>query len=589
MKRVLKSLCALVLATAMVTASVPLSVRAASNQETIFAFLMEEIGFNSAAACGVLANIEKESSFNPNAYGDGGASYGICQWNTFRFTALQTWCGANGHDYTTLEGQLRYLQFELSANNANYLWNGKTIYNKLAAVTDTAEGAYAAAYDWCYYFEVPANREKKARDRGNLAVSAYWPVYGQGDPAPTVAETLTCDYGVTVAAEAGEIPLYDSPTVDAESGRWLENRAEPLTLQCSQKLTLSNGAVRYYYYDEEQGRGYYLPFNPYLMTVQQTHTWGDWETQTESTCTATGLLVRACACGAKETQTVKKAAHAYAAYTKKATQTANGYTAQRCAVCKKETGKATLYKANKVTLAKTDYTYNGKVQKPAVVVKDAKGKTIPASNYTVKYASGCKNAGTYKVTVTFKGNYSGQKVLTYKIKPLDVSKCKVSLSGASLTYNGAVRKPAVTVKNQNGVTLTNGASYTVTYASGRKNVGTYKVTVKMKGNYTGSKTLTFTINPPKTAVSKLTAGKKSLKVTVAKKSAQVTGYQVQYATSKSFKTYKTKTLSSYKTVSTTLPGLTAKKTYYVRVRTYKMVNGKKYYSGWSAVKAMKTK
>lgn len=588
MKRVWKRLCALLLVLAMTATSVPFSVRAASNQEIIFAFLMDEIGFHSAAACGVLANIERESSFNPHAYGDGGASYGICQWNTFRFTALKNWCAANGLDYTTLEGQLRYLQFELSANNANYLWNGKTIYNKLTAVTDTAEGAYAAAYDWCYYFEVPANREKKARERGDLAVNSYWPVYGQGDPAPTVAETLACDYAVTIAADAGTIPLYDSPTVDAQSGLFVENQTEPLTLRCSQKLTLSNGAVRFYSYDEEQGRGYYLPFNPYLMTVQQTHTWGDWETATEATCTASGLLVRACACGAQETQTVKKAAHAYAAFTKKATPTANGYTAQRCAVCQKETGKATIYKASKVTLSKTAYTYNGKVQKPTVSVKDSQGNKIASSNYTVKYASGCKNAGTYKVTVTFKGKYTGQKVLTYKIKPMDVSKCKITLSATAITYTGKVRKPVVTVKNPNGVKLTT-ASYTATYAGGRKNVGTYQVTVKMKGNYTGSKTLTFQINPVKTGIRKLTAGKKSLKVTVAKKATQVSGYQIQYATNKSFKTAKTKTLGSYKTVSATLSGLSAKKTYYVRVRTYKTVNGKKYYSGWSAVKAMKTK
>ena len=78
---------------------------------------------------------------------------------------------------------------------------------------------------------------------------------------------------------------------------------------------------------------------------------------------------------------------------------------------------------------------------------------------------------------------------------------------------------------------------------------------------------------------------------IDKKSTQVTGYQIEYSTSKSFssKYTKSKTISSYKTTSVTLKSLKAKKTYYVRVRTYKVVDGKKYYSSWSSVKYKKTK
>ena len=242
----------------------------------------------------------------------------------------------------------------------------------------------------------------------------------------------------------------------------------------------------------------------------------------------------------------------------------------------------------KVSLSKTSYTYNGKVQKPSVTVKDSKGNVLKKNtDYTVTYASGCKNAGTYKVTIKMKGNYTGTVTKSFNINPINVSECKVSLSTTSYTYNGSVRKPAVTVKNHKGTKLTT-SSYTVTYASGRKNVGTYKVTVKMKGNYTGTKTVTFKINPVKTSISSLTAGSKKLTVKWSKKTAQVSGYEVQYSTSKSFKSYKTKTVSSYKTVSASLTGLKAKTTYYVRVRTYKMVDGQKVYSAWSTVKCKKT-
>ncbi len=241
-------------------------------------------------------------------------------------------------------------------------------------------------------------------------------------------------------------------------------------------------------------------------------------------------------------------------------------------------------------LSTTSYTYDGKVKTPTVTVKNASGTTLTKdTHYTVTYPSGRKSAGTYSVKVALKGNYSGTKTLTFKINPQSLSKGKFSLSTTAYTYDGKVKAPTVTVKNAAGTKLTKNTHYTVTYASGRKNVGTYKVTIKGKGNYTGTKTLTFKINPAKTSVSKLSGAKKSMTVTVAKKSTQVTGYQIQYATNSKFTSAKTKTITSYKTTKATINSLSAKKTYYVRVRTYKTVSGVKYYSGWSAIKSVKTK
>jgi hypothetical protein len=154
------------------------SVTGKANETIIFEFLHNEMGLNVAAACGVLANIYHESSFNPNAAGDKGTSYGICQWHGARWDAMKSWCEKNGHDWTTLEGQLHYLKFELSQNNGNYLWNGRTIYNYISKVPNTAEGAYEAGRYWCFYYEVPANRESVSVTRGNLAQNVYWAEYG---------------------------------------------------------------------------------------------------------------------------------------------------------------------------------------------------------------------------------------------------------------------------------------------------------------------------------------------------------------------------------------------------------------------------
>lgn len=69
------------------------------------------------------------------------------------------------------------------------------------------------------------------------------------------------------------------------------------------------------------------------------------------------------------------------------------------------------------SLAKKAVTYNGKVQKPKVVVTDSKGKKISAKYYTVSAKEEYKNAGTYTVTIKGKGKYAGTvKKLTYKIK-----------------------------------------------------------------------------------------------------------------------------------------------------------------------------
>ena len=201
--------------------------------------------------------------------------------------------------------------------------------------------------------------------------------------------------------------------------------------------------------------------------------------------------------------------------TSKATTKKDGQIYKKCSVCGAVTGKTVIAKASNIKLSQTAYTYNGKVQKPSVTVKDSKGKALKSTDYKIDYPKGMKNVGKYTVKVTLKGNYSGSK---------------------SMTYN---------------------------------------------------------INPKGTSVSKVTAAKKGFKVTWKKQTTQTTGYQVQYSTSSKFKSAKTVTISKNKTTSKSVSKLSAKKKYYVRVRTYKTVkvNGKnvKLYSGWSKAKSVTTK
>lgn len=170
----------------------------------------------------------------------------------------------------------------------------------------------------------------------------------------------------------------------------------------------------------------------------------------------------------------------------------------------------------------------------------------------------------------------------------------VKLSKTAYTYNGKVQRPGVVVKDRTGKALKGGVDYNVSYPKGMKNVGKYTVKVTFKENYSGSKSLTYSINPKGTSVSKVTAAKKGFKVIWKKQKTQTTGYQVQYSTDKNFKkNNETVTISKNSTTSKSVGKLKAKKKYYVRVRTYKTVKfgskSVKLYSGWSKAKSVTTK
>lgn len=169
-----------------------------------------------------------------------------------------------------------------------------------------------------------------------------------------------------------------------------------------------------------------------------------------------------------------------------------------------------------------------------------------------------------------------------------ISSCKTNLSKTGFVYSGKVFTPAVTVKD-GSVTLTKGTHYTVTYQK-NKAVGTATVTVKSKGSsYYGTVKKTFTIKPKGTVIRKVAPISKGFAVAVKKQTVQTSGYQVQYALNRAFKNAVTKNLKGTKRTKAICKKLKAKKKYYVRVRTYKTVSGKKYYSTWSKVKAVTTK
>lgn len=173
-----------------------------------------------------------------------------------------------------------------------------------------------------------------------------------------------------------------------------------------------------------------------------------------------------------------------------------------------------------------------------------------------------------------------------------VSKARISGIKTSYKYTGKVKKP-VPVVELNDKKLVKDTDYTVKYSS-NKNVGKAKVVITGKGDYTGTVTKTFKILPKGTSVKSLKKAKKAIVVSWKKQSAKmsksrITGYQIQVATNPKFtRGKKTVSVKGYGKVSKKISKLKGKKKYYVRIRTYKVVKGTKYYSAWSKAKTVTT-
>ena len=141
-----------------------------ANQDSIYNYLAQK-GFNDAAISGILANIQHESGFDPTALGDGGTSYGICQWHLGRWDRLKSYCAENNLDVNSVEGQAAYLVYELE----NYY---PSTYEKIKNVPNNSQGAYDAAYEWTVNFEIPDDKYNRGDQRGRTAANDYWPTYG---------------------------------------------------------------------------------------------------------------------------------------------------------------------------------------------------------------------------------------------------------------------------------------------------------------------------------------------------------------------------------------------------------------------------
>lgn len=224
------------------------------------------------------------------------------------------------------------------------------------------------------------------------------------------------------------------------------------------------------------------------------------------------------------------------------------------------------------------------------------GKTLTAP--TVIPALG-HTAKTKTVKATVKKDGSITKTCTRCGTVLSTARIPypktITLSKTLYTYSGKNKNPTVTVTGSDGKTISS-ANYTLSIPNSRSKVGAYTATVTFSGSrYSGSSKQTFTIRPAATSILSISSRRRGFSIRWKKKTTQTTGYQIQYCTKKTFpsSSRKTVTITKNTSVSKTISKLSAKKTYYIRVRTYKTVkSGSKsvrYYSGWSKIRSVKTK
>ena len=195
------------------------------------------------------------------------------------------------------------------------------------------------------------------------------------------------------------------------------------------------------------------------------HKFGNWTTTKSATCTESGTQIRKCeTCGATESKSLSVKGHTEVVDKAiLATCTTDGKTeGSHCSVC------GAVIKAQTVI--------NATGHKSSVWIVD-KAASIGVKGSKHKECTVCK-----KVLETAE---------IPALSRISISKASVTLSTSTYAYDGKAKKPGVTVK-LNGKTLKNGTDYTVSYSNNTK-VGTAKVTITGKGNYTGSVSKTFKI------------------------------------------------------------------------------------------------
>lgn len=195
---------------------------------------------------------------------------------------------------------------------------------------------------------------------------------------------------------------------------------------------------------------------------------------------------------------VKKAGdHKYDSTIEKASTSKDGKIIDKCSRCGDVKVSQIISHPTKVVLNNSNFVYDGKVKTPTVTVTSADGKTVDSANYDISYANGRKDAGTYDVKVTFKGNYTGSLTTKFTIAKANQSlkikspkkkmkvgakakiKIKANKGHGKVTYKVSNKKIAK-IKKGKLVALKKGKVKLTVTLKATKNYKQKKVTITIK-------------------------------------------------------------------------------------------------------------
>ncbi|MCM1364413.1 MAG: fibronectin type III domain-containing protein [Faecalibacterium sp.] len=283
----------------------------------------------------------------------------------------------------------------------------------------------------------------------------------------------------------------------------------------------------------------------------------------------------------------------------KATMSKAGKIDTVCSICKAVTKTTAIAKVSTVKIT-TSQVYTGKEIKPTVTVKDSKGKALKLNtDYSVSYKNNKAIGTSATVTVTFKGNYSGSKKLTFKIlpgKPSAITATQtdtsVKLTWGKVTGATGYRVYRYDSKQKKNVKVADVTKTNYTISKLKSGTG-YKFTVKAYkksgDKYTwsaNSVSISTATKPAKTTLT-VTAGSKQAKLSWKKVTGS--GYVIYMATSKNGSYKNIATFISSENQTYTHKKLTSGKTYYFKIRAYKTVGKTRVYGAYSEPKAVKVK
>lgn len=224
--------------------------------------------------------------------------------------------------------------------------------------------------------------------------------------------------------------------------------------------------------------------------------------------------------------------------------------------------------------------YTGYEIRPSVTVKIGTVTLQQNVDYNLTYRDNI-NPGTASITITGIGTYGGSKTVTFKIAQVSLSSATVKV--ANQTYNGEEKTPAVTVR-LNGDTLREDEDYVVEYRNNKK-PGKATVVITGMGDYSGTKKATFVIRPKKVTGLSVRAKTKAASLSW-KRDSYVSGYELYRSRKKASGYKRVGTLSKNSYTACTNTKLSSG-TYYYKVRSYVLVDGKKYYGTFSTVKSVR--